>query len=305
MQRRLAWFVPKPDGTVTISLHDRELTEEAYSEFKLVVGVVPELRTTVADFLSMELNYRRLVALEPELTAALESMPNTLSFGGTHGLETHVIVATAVSNFISSAGDFRHRTARRLRAHYGPASATLDEFIRAERAQYGAQLAYRILYNLRNYSAHFDSPISAVPLHGARSQIDGKMRFSVKLVLSVRHMLKSDRVQARVRREMQAIPRRLSVVSLAGEYMRAHATLMSLVLTQQAQRLNDMQNYARAVLSLPGRPPEGIPVIATGDLPPINVPNIEWTGSWLYFSFDELALFGRLFRRLSEANYPD
>jgi hypothetical protein len=82
---------------------------------------------------------------------------------------------------LAAASAFRDRAGTRLREQYGPDSMHSKQLKAAIRSAYDASLAYRLLYNLRNYAQHHDSPLSVIPMHGEQ-QIAGEISFTVSLV---------------------------------------------------------------------------------------------------------------------------
>src|SRR5947209_7782627 len=161
--RKFGWFIPKPDGSVDLGVRSPSLSAEHWTEFEQLVAIIAELRPFVIDYLSLEGDYTALASVEEEIAAYLGGMPNTFSFGG---LQQTVVLAKAhgaLSNFLASASAFRDRADTRLRERYGPNSPQAKQLKAAISGAYDASFAYRLLYTLRNYGQHHDSPLSKIP----------------------------------------------------------------------------------------------------------------------------------------------
>jgi hypothetical protein len=293
VSRRFGWFIPRPDGRVDLGFRSGQpLSTEIWAEFEELIAVIAELRPFVIDYLSLEHNYIALADIEREIAASVESLPNTFGFGGVQQTLVLAQAQGALSNFLAAASAFRDRAETRLRERYGPDSIHRNQLKAAIRTAYDASFAYRLLYNLRNYAQHHDSPLSVIPMHGER-QISGEITFTVSLVLKPKEMLRSNEIQKSFRPELSRQSDDIQLVPLVKEYFRLHGAIMKAVIDMQVSRLIELQRYGQYVLTKTGLPPGAVPVIWEGEDPhrPLHV---------CQFSFDEFAFVQQLHNRLSE-----
>jgi hypothetical protein len=162
----------------------------------------------------------------------------------------------------------------------------------AIKGAYDASFAYRLLYNLRNYAQHHDSPLSVIPMHGER-QTTGEITFMVSLLLKPKEMLRSKEIQKSFRPELSRQSDDIQLVPLVKEYFRLHGAIMKAVIDLRVPRLIELQRYGQVVFTKTGLPPGAVPVIWEGEDPrrPLHL---------CHFSFDEFAFVQRLHNRLSE-----
>jgi hypothetical protein len=290
--RRFGWFIPHSDGSVDVGFRSGPpLSTEIWAEFEELIAVTAELRPFVIDYLSLETNYIALAEIEREIAASVQSLPNTFGFGGVQ--QTFVLAQAqgVLSNFLAAASAFRDRAGTRLRERYGPESIHSKRLKAAIKSAYDASFAYRLLYNLRNYAQHHDSPLSVIPMHGAR-QISGEITFTVSLVLKPKEMLRSNEIQKSFRQELSRESDEIQIVPLVKEYFRLHGAIMKAVIGMQVPRLIELQRYGQVVLTKTGLPPGAVPVIWEGD--PQRPTHL------CQFSFDEFAFVQQLHNRLGE-----
>jgi hypothetical protein len=268
------------------------LSTEIWAEFEELIAVIAELRPFVIDYLSLETNYTALAHIERDIAASVESLPNTFGFAGVQQILVLTQAQGALSTFLAGASAFRDRAGTRLRERYGPDSIHSKQLEAAIRSAYDASFAYRLLYNLRNYAQHHDSPLSVIPMHGER-QISGEIAFTVSLVLKPKEMLRSNKIQKSFRPELSRESDEIQLVPLVKEYFRLHSAIMKAVIGMHVPRLIELQRYGQFVLTKTGLPPGAVPVIWEGEDPrrPLH---------FCHFSFDEFAFVQQLHNRLSE-----
>ncbi len=144
-----------------------------------------------------------LEGIEHNLAKAFESAPNVFAFGGVELTLALAKPQNLLSNFLSAASSFRDRACTRLGERFGSGSTEFKGFAEEITAAYDGWFAYRLLYNLRNYGVHHDSPLSLIPVRGVR-QASGAAEFNVSLVLCPAEMLRSAKIQKSFARSLAA-----------------------------------------------------------------------------------------------------
>jgi len=286
--RKIGWFIPRRDGKVDLGTGPR-LSAENWAEFKSMIEVMAEIRPFLVDYLSLENDFMALAGMENEIVTYLRDMPNPVAFGGVQQTIVLAKAQGALSNFLSSTSAFRDRSDTRLRERYGKHSNQHQQLLGSFKAAYDRSFAYRLLYNVRNYGQHHDSPLSMIPTHGARLA-SGELDFTVSLVLAPKEMLRSEKIQKSFRSELSARPGELHLIPLVKEFFYLHGGIIKVVIDMYMPRLIQFQNYGRAVLTRMRVPEGAVPVIFEGeDLGPhVMFP----------FSFDEFAFVHDLHQRL-------
>jgi len=296
--RHFGWMLPKDDGSVDVGFQSRPFGDDLWEEYNRIVQVAPDLRPTVVDYLSLKTDYEQLSGVEAAIEGRMHSMPNQFGFGGLHLIRDYSSAQRALSNFLGAASAFRDRALTRLSERHGKASFQYQSLSKVTSECFDQSFAYRLLYNLRNYAQHRDSPISLIPMNAKRDDT-GAMKCIVKLELRRDDLLSEKKLQGSVRRELQArAEERYQLMPLVEEYMQCMNRLMRTIIDFEADRIAEMFHYAEAVKKACPIPEDAIPVIWDGELP--GPYEEERHPTVHYFSFDELELLLRIRYSLDE-----
>lgn len=298
--RRFGFGVPKPDGTFDAGWHDAPLTDAAWTEFQMIVGVAGDLRPLVVDHVALELDFNTLEDVEPILAHSARAIQHPFN-AGEMTIISLAIAQRALSNFLASASGFRERALQDLIGRHGKASAAVKAFEAELSREYDTCFAYRLMYNLRNFSQHHDAPVSAAPLNMQRDQSGKWAEPHIRLVLNPDRLAGSEKVNAKVRTEIAGIEGPLELMPLAKEYMGCLRRLTRWLFLLETKRLGAFELYAMQITTRMGIPEGAVPVIWEGgtfDIAP-GRPNKQTAHS---FSFDELEIIQGLVGRLGSPN---
>ncbi|WP_426960312.1 hypothetical protein [Muricoccus radiodurans] len=294
--RRFGYYVPRDDGTVDVSVQDGEFTQELWHEFSEVMRIVVALRPLVISYLALEEDHGELRQVEAIIAQSLEGAPNAFGIVPAMLLPALARAQRHVSNFLGSAATFRDRILKWFATTYRDEPEIVGLPPREFSFAYDRSLAYRIMYNLRNYALHQNVPVSLMPITGTRSRSDGSMAMGVRLLLDTGELCGNPKTKGPVRDELLRLgTSSYEIVPLAAEYMESHARFMRFVLRFHADDLQIAQHYARAVWKGAKLPPRAIPVIWEGE----GVPGAEpTTMNCHHLAFDELGFMRLLLDRL-------
>lgn len=291
-EKRFGYILPISRDTFDAKVVARLVEDASWDEFRTLTKVVEDLRPTAIDFLSLEQEYEEFSRAHIDVANAWAET-NVAEIAGSHIGGAYVTAQRRLSNFLGAASSFRSRVQTRLEAPPSIGGITAKAWQHQISKIYDASFAYRLLYNLRNYAQHHDSPVSLIPVKGVRDA-DGSMSFDVKLMLNRSELAKSSRIQAKVRKEIDRLDAEAwDLLPLAREYFQCHSKLMAWLLAHELPRLADMQRYREAVVRVFAVPPGGIPVIWEGT-GPIKGGNARVH----HFSFEELDVLMALMDRI-------
>jgi hypothetical protein len=244
----------------------------------------------VIDFISLERDFDVLQAVEGEIADEMLSVANFMTITGVQQTLFLAKAQGALTNFLGAASAFRDRSFTRLRERYGEESLEYKMFFAITRDAYEQSFAYRLLYNLRNYAQHHDSPISWIPVEGKNLAQQEPVEMTVRLMLKPEELLRSSLINKAFRTtELVHHKEPIELVTLAGEYMQWLGALMKAVVEPQVHRLEELQRYGRTILRVMKLPKGAIPVILEGEMP---------NPRFYHFSFDELGFLHKLYERL-------
>jgi hypothetical protein len=197
----------------------------------------------------------------------------------------------ALTNFLGAASAFRERSFTRLREKYGKESLEYKMFDAIKDDAYKHSFAYRLLYSLRNYAQHHDSPISWIPVEAKGLADRENAEIQVTLSLRAQELLQSNLINATFRKaELVNHTEPIAIIPLAEEYMQWLGAMMKAVIEPQIHRLEELQRYGLVILQRMNLPKGAIPVILEGEMPNVR---------FYHFSFDELGFLHKLYVRLA------
>lgn len=272
----------------------------AWAEFQTIVGVAGDLRPLVVDHVALELDFNALEDVEPILIRSVRTMQHPFNAGETTIIAL-AIAQRALSNFLASASGFREHALQDLIGRHGETSEAVTAFKTELSREYDASFGYRLMYSLRNFSQHHDAPVSAAPLNMQRDETGNWGEPHLRLVLNPDRLVRSEKVNAKVRAELAEMIGPLDLLPLAREYMGCLRRLTRWLFLLETPRLGAFELYALQITRQMGMPEGAVPVIWEGGA--LNMtpgqPNSQTAHS---FSFDELEIIQRLVRRLRSPN---
>jgi hypothetical protein len=295
--RRFGWVQPdveSGDGRIVIGVSEKDFSEEEWEEFGEIVGAIAEFRPYVADFLALESSYRAVRDLETKILSEIDTRALASFFGGVELLKAHSIVDQAISNFLTAASAFRDRAIARAGGTPN-CESRIEQMKESFSSCYDSSFAYRLLYNLRNYGQHHAAPIDSIPIAGKRNQAT-EMIASVRFEIRREALLRSKRIQPKVRKELEQNSEAILLIPLATGYMKCHGRIMLGMIDARRDAFSRFAAYAKAVYLRKKLPKNATPVIWEG--PKIENVWPDLRTDMHGFSFDEFALLTKLMIRL-------
>jgi hypothetical protein len=208
--KRFGWIIPQPAigvGGMNIHVIDQPLSDAVWTEYDLIVGRFTELRPFIIDYLSLEQAFDVLNGLDQHICDALGSATKHSPIPGEALIRAYSTAQSAVSNFLFAASTFRDRSTIRLAEICRENPEGCELFQTEQRKAYDASFAYRLLYNLRNFAQHHDSPLEMIPVQGKRDS-SNQMKLSIRIELQRDILLKKGKkIQPRVLKKSPTNPK--------------------------------------------------------------------------------------------------
>ena len=288
VERKIGWLRLEPGGTMEIRLLS-VVTEDVWDEFQKLIGTQARIRPYLLDFMALESEFQAVIRAHVEYAEGIALSVNPAFWPLSHQFVQLVQVQRHVSNFLGSASAFRERMSTRLRSE-GRASLSA-EIVQHTNDLYDRNFAYRLMYNLRNYAQHHDLPIGVTNVNIAN--VSGSERdVAVKFAIDGKELLKSTRIQAKVRSEIEALhDPHIELLAATRTFFQCHVLLMRHWLLANQETFRGAFQYKSAVERTLVLPEGALPVIFEGEMPN---PSIR------HFAFDELDLWTSLSERLLE-----
>ena len=119
--RRFGYYIPKPDGTMDISIHKTVADAETLTELNEIVDVIFKLQPIIFAFDIVEKNYAELLKSFSESVSKLNGM-EPVNISTSFALDTLISVSQKVTNLLSSTSAFLTHNSRQLHKIYGEGS---------------------------------------------------------------------------------------------------------------------------------------------------------------------------------------
>lgn len=270
--RRFGYYIPKPDGTMDISIHKTVADAETLTELNEIVDVIFKLQPIIFAFDIVEKNYAELLKSFSEFVSKLNGM-EPVNISTSFAMDTLISVSQKVTNLLSSTSAFLTHTSRQLHKIYGEGSQEWKIWDGRRKDLHADSFAYRFLYELRNFNQHSDLPFSNLNFTGERSTEDAPMDFKMGALI-VRNGLLNDGYnwKKNLRVEIEQQPAVFDLLPLITEYLRCLRQLCLEAVKPQFERLVLCAHYFNVVTATLQIPAGAIPVIFVGESVAVGVP---------------------------------
>jgi hypothetical protein len=268
--RRLGWYRASDNHEPFEAAHyTSTISDELWIEYNRIRSIVTFISPFVIDYQSLHDDFCELIDFESKYADLLGAAGHEpFLFAARSTILLHAKAQRAISNFLGAASAFRDRSVSRLSELYGKEASQITAFKEKISCVYDASFAYRVLYNLRNHSQHWGSPITVVPIRGSRPSPESPIAYNVQMLLNANHLADSKLVQPKVKAELLSLGKTdIELIPLCAFYMSHHACFIRHIIESHSDRLLEAHAWIRQLRSEIGCPPGAIPVIWEGEVP--------------------------------------
>jgi hypothetical protein len=239
-------------------------TQDVFAMCLAFVSDVRLMNKYTSDFIAVEEDYAYFCEIKEMLARTHKEAGKLLERDGLQMMLAYAEAQRRSSNFLSSASAFRDRSKTRLSRLYGKESKELSSYESFVRSIYDENFSYRIMYNLRNYSQHENSPISLIPVNLDKNQ-DKSYKIKIELRLHKNDLISNDRVQSKVRKQLAETPvSTFDLNKLSRDFMLSHLRIYSHIYSALMPNIILNRNMIIDLYSKDGMPEGASPAIMNG-----------------------------------------
>ncbi|MBJ6728022.1 hypothetical protein [Geomesophilobacter sediminis] len=263
--RRFGYYIPKPDGTMDISVHCTVVDSDVLAEMNEIVGVIFNLQPIVMAFDVVEKNYKELVNLIDESTSHLNSLTSSILAPVSVVMDVMTSLSQKTTNFLSSTSAFLAHVDRQLEKIHGRDSTEWLTWDAKRKDLHAGSFAYRFLYELRNFAQHRDIPFSTLNCTGERNSEDASLVFQIKTLIVTEQLISSGHNWKKLTAQIEQQPNVFDLLPLASEYLQCLRQLCLEASRPQMERLAICDHYFNVLRNTLKIPPGAVPVIFVGE----------------------------------------
>ncbi|EJG1698390.1 hypothetical protein CDB74_RS23525 [Vibrio parahaemolyticus] len=254
----IGYLTPKESGKYDIAIMQTPFDDVCYDEFKRLTDIVKKLQPIGMQYQSIGLSYSAFKESVTELTTLYESAnlhENTVI----DSLNHVSLIANRILGVLTSASAFLTSTEIRIKKIFGKESNEIMSWNSLRNDLHKKSLAYRLMYELRNYSQHSNLPISRLSVkvdkHKAESQ------FIVQVSKS--DLLQSGYDWKKYKDMIVSLEELEDISPLLEEYVNICKQLFVHFLDLSSDSINECGQYLEAMVATFKFPKGAIPAIFT------------------------------------------
>lgn len=248
----MGYFLPKSDGSHDIVVNGRQASDEVLRELSEVTAVVGRLHPIAIALAVVQRCYTSMADLEAKQKEHLESRASAEE-ALFYISDLMVDWIEATNAYLAAASSLLGQLEKHISKHFGKNSDAGKEWHRQRRLLHAGSLSYRLLYELRNYSQHYELPVGLLRVNGTRNP-SGSLAFSVGALVDRDRLLESGYDWKARRADIAAQPEHFALLPLAAEYLSCLKEVvrnLAALYVDDVVRLGDYFDAVRRSLNVP------------------------------------------------------
>ena len=261
-------FIQPEDGgsTYGITVDKREMIQENVDEFDEITKVVFDLQPVLFAY---EINRRNYSEIGDELKRCFQSMTPAENiaqrFHHVPEVDLYLGPAQKIGNMLASSYAFLSNAEQDLISRFGASSPELSQWNNFRRQRHLQSFAYRLLYNLRNFTQHQSLPINGVNARAEHLLDDDEIEIEFDIYIDRDALLNARGNYLNQNcSDLQKMPARFSLTPLVHEYFVELRAICKSFIEIDAERLNHCKHYLQTLARVFKWPDECVPVIFNG-----------------------------------------
>ena len=253
----LGWISAEAEpGRHSIGVIGNEFTDENWKEFEQICSIVPQFRPLRVDFISLKSEAEKLISAPEEYSREISKTSHLMLIGGKHAVTGLAILQSSFTSYLAARSAMLDRALRYLSKNFGKPSQQYDEFVAQTNQEFDSNFAYRLFYNLRNYSQHLGMPISELKISGETNK-DGALSLHATIIIgkeNIADFLAASNKQPKFRQELASLTDdHFEIVKNTQEDFLSFQRLFIKLFSFHVERIDEMARYRDVVLNLVGK----------------------------------------------------
>ncbi|MCS0388520.1 hypothetical protein [Vibrio diabolicus] len=254
----IGFFIPKESGKYDIARMPTPFNDVCYDEFQRITDIVNKLQPIGMQYQSINLSHSAYKESVAELTDLYES--SNLHKNTVIDSLNHVsLVANRILGVLTSASAFLTSTEIRIKKIFGKKSNELKSWNSLRNDLHKNSLAYRFMYELRNYSQHSNLPISRLSVKVDKNKAESQFIVQV----SKCDLLQSGYDWGKYKEMVASLEELEDISPLLEEYVNICKQLFVYFLDLSSDSIDECGQYLEAMAATFKFPKGSIPVVFT------------------------------------------
>jgi len=264
IRKRIGYYKQQEAGAIDVNISEKDFSDESYVEYKQCIKIVFELQPIIMLHEATLRNYSELEA--SILSSEQKFKDKTLKNGSQYLLVTEgVTIIQRINNFLASASSFLSVSEVKLEKCYGKGSNEEKTWNQFRNEMHKDSFAYQFIYDLRNFSQHYQLPISTLKIKGSNLTTDDK-DINTEIFISRDALLNSGfSWKKSVEDELEKQDESFDLSPLLREYMTIIHRLLDKYLEVNKTRFKEGVEYVTTLRNTLKIPNDTTPVIFLGD----------------------------------------
>ncbi len=293
-RKRVGYYIKRDDGKLDLCIHKKDFDQSCIDELDHYSQVIFKLQPTIISYEMVNLSYYELKKhIELQKNIWLEQL--TPGKGSIDTAIDYLAESTQkVTNLLSSATSFLSSTQVKLRKDYGEEANQYTEWNNLRNSLHGDNFSYRLLYELRNYSQHYNIPIAGVDIHLSGIMTETPIAGTTLYINTIELLNSGWDWNRALKSEISALGKKENLMPLIDDYVCIIKKLVFSFFSIFQKELVECYQYMKALHRVLQVPINAVPVVFVGDTKQGQpVPNsIEYIPAeqmfWLFKKYQEL-----------------
>ncbi|MER8844424.1 hypothetical protein [Mesorhizobium australicum] len=266
LNRGLGYLIPKPYGKIEASINMMPLSVDQLAEMTEVLGVALELAPIICAAEIVEQNYKELRQYFVESPQSIGKMFVEGALPNLRMWPVWNVLVQRITNFLASANSFLALTETTIGKNYGAGSDALAKWNEKRKELHRQSLAYRLCYDLRNYSQHYGLPITSLEVGGTGIVGEEDVVGGLRVRLSRDDLLAEGFAWKKsVVADIEAQDNDFDIEPLIDEYMGCIREACFNAIDLQGKRVRLCSAFLQAILNDMNLPERAVPVVFVGE----------------------------------------
>lgn len=292
--KKIGYSLKRDDGTYDFSIGINEFLPELDQELKKHIDVIFKVQPIIISYEALMLNFAELHQTIQMFNAEL------LQSGGKYNNHLSnvsgclIAFTQKISNFLASATSFLSCTQVNLKNDRGEFSREYEDWNDFRKFLHRENFSYRLMYELRNYSQHYNIPIGNINITAIDLSTDSP-NSNTRVCIVKSGLLNEKYNWKTLAKEIEQCEEELDILPLVNEYLFILRRIACKYLAIYKTEINICGNYLHKLASLLNAPENSIlavylvdPLDSTKLFSSMEVIPVDQF-NWIYGIYSELS----------------
>lgn len=263
-KRRIGYFSKRENGTIDTAILNKDFNDEYCRELDQYTEVIFKLKSILLSYEAIELNYREISYLIEEYDRHFSTVKVIDAIKDNFLLDFFAKANQKITNLLSSATSFLSCSEVRLKEEFNEESEEFHEWNKHRRDLHKQSFEYRFLYELRNYSQHYNLPVDSIEVK--LNNITTGERSTLNLIAINRDILLSSGYNWKaLKKDIERLDEKIDIMPVVDEYMSSLRKITYKYISIYRTDIQECHRYIAVLRRVFALPENSTPVIYIGE----------------------------------------